>query len=448
MGNANVSRLRCFLETCLVLGAALALPPAMADDARSPLQADAARMEARIDALSRYGLNGNGGSDRVAFSEHDREAREFFADLMRKAGLEVRMDAAANLIGRREGRREDLPPVVFGSHIDTVPNGGKYDGCVGSIGALEAIELLNEHGIMTDHPLEVIVFVDEEGGLTGSRAFIGDLGEEALEVMSHSGRTIRDGIRYLGGDPSRLDEAEHGKGDVAAFLELHIEQGGTLEARDIDIGVVEGIVGIEWWDVIIEGFANHAGTTPMQGRRDAVLAGSKLALAVNEIVNAEEGAQVGTVGRFTAEPGAPNVIPGRAVLSLELRDLSSEKIGRLFSAIEQRAAAIAEDTDTKISFRHLDVAAEPALTDPRIQEIIASAADSLGLSHVRLPSGAGHDAQDMARIAPTGMIFVPSRDGISHAPREFTSAEDMAKGASVLVETILAIDAAAPFNPE
>jgi N-carbamoyl-L-amino-acid hydrolase len=409
-------------------------------DGRAVLHADPQRMQARIEALSGFGLNENGGSDRVAFSEHDREAREYFAGLMREAGLEVRMDAAANLIGRREGRRDDLPPILFGSHIDTVPNGGRYDGCVGSVGALEAIELLNEHGIETEHPLEVIVFTDEEGGLSGSRAFIGDLGEDALAVVSHSGKTIGEGIRYLGGDPARLAEAAHAKDDIAAFLELHIEQGGTLEAGDIDIGVVEGIVGIEWWEVVVEGFANHAGTTPMQGRRDAVLAGSRFALAVNEIVTAEEGRQVGTVGRFTAEPGAPNVIPGRAVLSLELRDLSSAKIWRLFAAIEKRAAAIAEDTGTKISFRHLDVAAEPAPTDARIQAVIASAADALGLSHVRLPSGAGHDAQDMARIAPTGMIFVPSRGGISHAPSEFTSARDMANGASVLVQSILAID--------
>ncbi len=426
----------------LCAGCVAAQAAAEPADKGTVLHADPQRMQARIDALSEFGLNADGGSDRVAFSEHDREAREYFAGLMREAGLEVRMDAAANLIGRREGRRDDLPPILFGSHLDTVPNGGKYDGCVGSVGALEAIELLNEHGIVTEHPLEVIVFTDEEGGLSGSRAFIGDLGEDALDVVSHSGKTIRDGIRYLGGDPARLAEAAHGKGDIAAFLELHIEQGGTLEAGNTDIGVVQGIVGIEWWEVVVEGFANHAGTTPMQGRRDAVLAGSRFALAVNEIVTAEEGRQVGTVGRFTAEPGAPNVIPGRAMLSLELRDLSSGKIWRLFSAIEKRAAVIAEETGTKISFRHLDVAAEPAPTDERIQAIIASAADSLGLSHARLPSGAGHDAQDMARIAPTGMIFVPSRDGISHAPAEFTSAEDMANGASVLVQSILAIDAA------
>lgn len=420
----------------------VAAATAEAGGAREPLQANAGRMQARIEALANYGMNEHGGSDRVAFSEHDVEAREFFAGLMREAGLAVRVDTAGNLIGRRDGRHDDRPPITFGSHLDTVPNGGAYDGIVGSVGALEAIEVLNEHRITTDHPLEVIVFVDEEGGLTGSRAFVGKLGAEALDVVSHSGRTIREGIRYLGGDPARLDEAVHATGDVKAFLELHIEQGGTLEDRGLDIGVVEGIVGIEWWEVVIEGFANHAGTTPMHGRRDAVLAGARFALAVNDVVTAEEGAQVGTVGRFTAEPGAPNVIPGRAVLSLELRDLSSGKIERLYAAIRERAAAIADETGTEISFRHLDVAAEPALTDERIQAIIAAAAESLGYSYTHLPSGAGHDAQDMAQIAPTGMIFVPSRGGISHSPREFTSAEDMARGASVLVQSILAIDEA------
>lgn len=438
-------RLHACLQACALLVGALAAAEAVPQEtgARAPIHASAERMQARIEALSQYGLNENGGSDRVAFSKHDLAAREFFADLMRKAGLEVRTDAAGNLIGRRRGRHDDHPPIMFGSHIDTVPNGGAYDGCVGSVGALEAVELLNEHGITTDHPLEMIVFVDEEGGLTGSRAFVGALEKEALELVSHSGKTIGEGIRYLGGDPARLADAAHEKGDVKAFLELHIEQGGTLESRDIDIGIVEGIVGIEWWEVVIEGFANHAGTTPMKGRRDAVLAGARFALAVNEIVTAEEGAQVGTVGRFAAEPGAPNVIPGRAVLSLELRDLSAEKIQRLYSVIEKRAAAIAKETGTEITFHHLDVSAVPAPTDEGIQDIIASAAGSLGYSSMRLPSGAGHDAQDMARIAPTGMIFVPSRGGISHSPREFTSVEDMAKGASVLVESILAIDRSA-----
>ncbi|QQS42040.1 MAG: M20 family metallo-hydrolase [Acidobacteriota bacterium] len=425
---------RCATATALIL---LFLAPALA---QSPVRADASRMESRIKALSQFGLNANGGSDRVAFSEHDKQGREYIIGLMKNAGLEVRIDAAANIIGRRKGRFDDRKPIVFGSHIDTVPNGGAYDGCVGVIGALEVIELLNENKITTDGPLEVIVFTDEEGGLTGSRAFVGDLGTEAQTVVNNSGKTIAEGIRFLGGDPGRIAEAARKEGDIKAYLELHIEQGGVLESKGLNIGVVEGIVGIEWWEVTIEGFANHAGTTPMKGRRDAVLAGARFALMVNEVVNSLGGAQVGTVGKFVAEPGAPNVIPGKVTLSLELRDLSAERIFRMYNMIEKRAIVIADETGTEINFRHLDVSAIPALTDEGFKSAIEASAKELGLTYQRMPSGAGHDAQDVAKIGPIGMIFVPSRGGISHAPAEFTSAEDMANGASVLLRTILAID--------
>ncbi|MCO6510589.1 MAG: M20 family metallo-hydrolase [Aridibacter famidurans] len=425
---------RCATATALIL---LFLTPTLA---QSPIRADSSRMESRIKELAAFGKNANGGSDRVAFSEFDKQGREYIIGLMKNAGLEVRIDFAGNIVGRRKGESDDLPPIVFGSHIDTVPNGGAYDGCVGVIGAIEVIELLNANKIETRHPLEVVVFTDEEGGLTGSRALIGELGAEALKVKSHSGRTIGEGIGFIGGDPQRLSEIVRKEGEIAAFIELHIEQGGTLENDSTDIGVVEGIVGIEWWEVTIEGFANHAGTTPMKGRRDAVIAGSMFALMVNKVVNSYGGAQVGTVGKFVAEPGAPNVIPGKVTLSLELRDLSAERIFRMYNAIEKRAIEIAGETGTKITFRHLDVSALPALTDERIKSAIEAAAKELGLSFRRMPSGAGHDAQDMAKIAPTGMIFVPSKDGISHSPAEFTSAEDMANGASVLFRTVLAID--------
>ncbi|REJ78570.1 MAG: Zn-dependent hydrolase [Acidobacteria bacterium] len=413
---------------------------AVASSAQSAIIADASRMESRIRALSKVGLNANGGSDRVAFSDHDKRGREYIIGLMKSAGLSVSVDFAGNIIGRRKGRSDELPPIMFGSHIDTVPNGGAYDGCVGVIGALEVIDLLNENKIETQHPLEVVVFVDEEGGLTGSRALIGDLGDEALRVKSQSGKTIGEGISFLGGDPDRLSEMVRKEGDIAAFIELHIEQGGTLESTSTNIGVVEGIVGIEWWEVTIEGFSNHAGTTPMKGRRDAVIAGSMFALMVNKVVNSYSGSQVGTVGRFYAEPGAPNVIPGKVTLSLELRDLSAEKIFRMYSAIEKRAIEIEGETGTDITFRHLDVSALPALTDERIKTAIEASAEGLGLSYKRTPSGAGHDAQDLAKIAPTGMIFVPSKGGISHSPDEYTSAQDMANGASVLLRTVLAID--------
>lgn len=407
---------------------------------QSPIRANAERMESRIQALSQIGLNANGGSDRVAYTDYDKQGREYIIGLMKNAGLEVRVDTAANLIGRRKGKFDQRKPIIFGSHIDTVPNGGAYDGCVGVIGAIEVIERLNEEKIVTDHPLEVVVFTDEEGGLTGSRAFAGQLKPDALTVTNNSGRTIGEGVRFLGGDPDRLGEAVHKPGEYAAYLELHIEQGGILESKRLNIGVVEGIVGIEWWEVTIEGFANHAGTTPMKGRRDAVLAGSRFALMVNEVVNSFEGSQVGTVGKFVAEPGAPNVIPGRAVLSLELRDLSSEKIEKIYDEIVRRALKIAEETGTTISFRHLDVSAVPAITNEEIKSKIEEAAKDLGLSFQRMPSGAGHDAQDMAKIMQIGMIFVPSKGGISHSPKEFTSAQDMANGASVLLNTVLKID--------
>jgi N-carbamoyl-L-amino-acid hydrolase len=399
-------------------------------------------MEDRINKISEFGQSPD-GSRRVAFSDADLAARKYFISLMKTAGLDVKIDFAGNIIGRREGKSNTRAPIMFGSHLDTVPNGGAYDGIVGSVGALEVIEMLNKKKITTNLPLEIVIFSDEEGGLTGSRALVGKLGPDALKIKSHSGKTIEEGIRFLGGDPARLDEMKRKRGDIHAFLELHIEQGGILDAEKLNIGIVQGIVGIEWWDVTIEGLANHAGTTPMKGRRDAVLAGSKFALAVNEIVNSYTGTQVATVGRFRAQPGAPNVIPGKADLSLEIRDLSKEKIWRIFRDIEKRAKDIETATGTKISFDYPDVGAAPAVSNPAITARIQAAAKKLGYSFKSMPSGAGHDAQDMAQISLIGMIFVPSRDGISHSPKEFTSAQDMARGANVLYETILGIDQAA-----
>jgi N-carbamoyl-L-amino-acid hydrolase len=376
----------------------------------------------------------------VAFSDADIQGRAYIISLMREAGLTVRIDAAGNIIGRREGRDPKLPPILFGSHIDSVPNGGNYDGDVGVIGAIECAQVLNEHGLITRHPLEVVVFSDEEGGLVGSRAMIGHLTPDALEVVSHSGKTVREGIRAIGGDPDKLSEAARRQGDIKAFIELHIEQGGTLEAEQINIGVVEGIVGINWWSVTIEGFANHAGTTPMNQRQDALLAAAHLIIAVNRVATSVPGRQVGTVGRITAEPGAPNVIPGRVVLSLELRDLSAEKIQSLFEQIRIEARSIEPKTGATITFAPIDATAVPALTDERVQKVVAESARELGLSYKLMPSGAGHDAQDLARITLTGMIFVPSVGGISHSPKEYTRPEDMANGANVLLQTVLKID--------
>ncbi|MCH8020570.1 Zn-dependent hydrolase [candidate division KSB1 bacterium] len=404
------------------------------------LRANADRIEARILQLSEFGKNPEGGVSRVAFSEADIQGREYIKSLMREAGLKVRIDAAGNILGRKEGLDSNLPPIVFGSHIDSVPGGGNYDGDVGVIGSIECAQVLHENNFTTRHPLEVVVFSDEEGGLVGSRAMIGKLTPDALEVVSHSGKTIREGIRAIGGNPDKLSEALREKKSIKAFIELHIEQGSFLDDKKIEIGVVEGIVGINWWDVTIEGFANHAGTTPMNKRQDAMLAAAHLIVSVNEIATSIPGRQVATVGRIKAEPGAPNVIPGRVVMSLEIRDLSSQKMDLVFEKIQKKANHIAKQTGTKISFSFIDVAAVPAPTDERMRKIIAEAAEDLGLSYQFMPSGAGHDAQDIARITPTGMIFVPSVGGISHSPKEFTEPQGMANGANVLLQAILKID--------
>jgi N-carbamoyl-L-amino-acid hydrolase len=411
-----------------------------AGHAAGEIEGNADRLQQRITELGKFGANPEGGVSRVAFSPADIAGRDYIKKLMRDAGLAVRVDTAGNIIGRREGSNPKLPAIMTGSHIDSVPGGGNYDGDVGVLGAIEIAQLLQEHGVRLRHPLEIVSFTDEEGGLIGSLAMTGRLEPGALDVVSHSGKTIRDGIRAVGGDPDRLGDALRKPGDLKAFIELHIEQGAILDETNVDIGVVEGIVGIHWWDVTIEGVANHAGTTPMDRRRDALLSAAELTLAINRVATSMPGRQVATVGKIRAEPGAPNVIPGRVVLSLEIRDLDAARIQRVYEAVRAEADKIATARQTPISFKELSVASQPAPTDERVRRLIAAAATSLGLSHQAMPSGAGHDAQDMTHIAPTGMIFVPSVGGVSHAPKEYTSPKDMANGVNVLLRTVLAID--------
>ncbi|QBA63744.1 Zn-dependent hydrolase [Muriicola soli] len=403
-------------------------------------QVNQERLEKTLFTLANYGVKENGETNRVAFSDADLAGRAYIISLMQISGLEVSVDYAGNIIGKKVGKDPDLKPIGFGSHIDMVPNGGNYDGCVGSLAAIEVIRTLDEAGIQTEHPLEIFIFSNEEGGVMGSRALVGELNEDALTVVNSTGFSMREGINRLGGNADRVWEVEREEGSLAAFLELHIEQGGILDREQIDIGVVEGIVGIKWWDVNIKGFANHAGTTPMALRKDALISAAKFVLAINKVIKSYEGNQVGTVGKIEAFPGAPNVIPGEVNLSLEIRDLSSEKIKKLFEDIKTQAQVIEEEMETPFTFTPIDATSAPALTDKKIQELIAGAAEEMGLSTKQMQSGAGHDAQDMARITPVGMIFVPSEGGISHSPKEYTSPTDMANGANVLLRTILKLD--------
>lgn len=408
--------------------------------AKAQLKVNQDRLENRIMELAQFGIQENGETERVAFSDADIAAQQWVISQLKGMGLATSVDYAGNVIGKRFGTDTNAAPICFGSHIDRVPNGGNYDGCVGSMAAIEIIETLNENDIATKHPLEVIIFSNEEGSVMGSRAMAGQLNKTAFPIKNSTGYTVAEGIMRLGGDTTKIAEVARKKGEVAAFLELHIEQGGILEKESLDIGIVEGIVGLKWWNVEFAGFANHAGTTPMNARQDALLAASKFIIAVNEVATSFEGAQVATVGRISATPGAPNVIPGKVTTSLEIRDLSSEVIEKVFNAIQKRAADLSAESGVEISIAPLDTTAKPAIMNTSTQNEIEQSINSLGLSFKYMPSGAGHDAQDMAIIAPTGMIFVPSRGGISHSPKEFTSASDMANGANVLLNTILALD--------
>ena len=406
----------------------------------SPLRVNGTRLNAHLEALSKFGRNPQGGVSRLAYSDADRRARQWALSLMRDAGLRTGVDHAGNLVGRRAGQDPTRKPILFGSHIDSVPEGGNYDGDVGSMSAIEVARTLHEHHTVTRHPLEVVIFQNEEGGLVGSRAMSGALDASELTRVSRSGKTIGEGIRFLGGDPSRLGTVRRNKGDIAAYVELHIEQGGILDETKTDIGIVEGIVGILWWDVTIDGVANHAGTTPMDRRHDAMLAAARFTVAVNRIVTSQPGGQVGTVGRISALPGAPNVIPGKVVLSLELRDLDDAKMHALFDEIVAEGVKIGTESGTTFSYRETNVNV-PAPTDPRIRAVIDRSARELGLTTRAMPSGAGHDAQDMARLGPVGMIFIPSVGGISHAPKEFSRPKDIENGANVLLQTLLSLDA-------
>lgn len=406
----------------------------------SALRLNGDRINQQLMALAEFGRNPYGGVSRVAYSEADRQGRAYVMGLMRDAGLDVSVDVAGNILGRRAGSDPARKPLLFGSHIDSVPDGGNYDGDVGVLSSIEVARTLRERGITTRHALEVVVFQNEEGGTVGSRGMVGHLSAADLDLVSNSGKTLRDGIAFLGGDPARLTAPLRRKGDYAAYVELHIEQGGTLEADGIDIGVVEGIVGIGWWDVTIDGFGNHAGTTPMDKRQDALLAAAKYVQMVNRVVTSEAGRQVGTVGRIQAMPGARNVIPGQVQTSLEIRDLDQQKILRLARAIMEEAKRIGAENGTTFTFRE-NYLSTPALMDPSVQRVIESSAKGIGLTARYQPSGAGHDAQYMAQIAPTGMVFCPSAGGISHSPKEYTRPQDVVNGANVLLQTILALDA-------
>jgi N-carbamoyl-L-amino-acid hydrolase len=406
---------------------------------RSPFRVNGERLNATLGQFNSIGRTET-GINRVAYSDLDLAGRKFTLDLFRSAGLEPRIDAAGNILARVAGTSPSLPAILIGSHVDSVTDGGNFDGPVGSFSAIEVARSLREQNVRLKHPLEVVVFQNEEGGTVGSKLMIGALPGEDLEKVARSGKTLREGIGLIGGNVAELARAAKKKGDLHCYIELHIEQGGRLEQAGLKIGVVEGIVGLHWIEVTVDGFANHAGTTPMDQRQDAMLAAAKFTVAVNDAIRAESGRQVATVGRLVPSPNTTNVVPGRVVLTVDLRDLASEKLTWFSSRFEELGREIGGATKTTFTFKRLHDSA-PAMSDARVMQWIDASADGLGLSRQTMPSGAGHDAQEIARIAPMAMIFVPSVGGISHSPKEFTKPEDVVNGANVLMNAVIAADA-------
>lgn len=387
-----------------------------------------------LDTLARIGRGADGGVTRVAYSPADREGRAWVQAQMREAGLTVRTDAAGNTIGFYPGQAS-LPPLALGSHTDTVPNGGRYDGSLGVLGALACVRALHAAGVRLRHPLELINFAAEEAtmseGTVGSQAMVGLLKPKLIHQLAWDGRPVSEHLREAGLDPTAITEARRPAGSLAAYLELHIEQGSSLETADIPIGVVEGIVGIRRYNAGFKGFANHAGTTPMAGRQDALVMAAPFITAVRDL--AVRRGIVGTIGSLRVQPGAPNVIPGYVELDVETRSLRESELDEA----EAELAGLAGQSGAE--WRQVG-RKPPVESDPRLLAALTSACEELGLPYRRMPSGAGHDAMCIAAIAPQAMLFVPSWGGISHSPQEFTSPEQCVNGARVLLAALLKLD--------
>ena len=399
------------------------------------------RLLASLAALAEVGKTEQGGAERLAFSPEDGRGRDLVRSWMEEAGLEIRVDGIGNVIGRRPGESPGLDPILLGSHIDTVGNGGRYDGNLGVLAALEVVRTLDDAGARTKRPLEIGFFSNEEGSryhpdMMGSLVYAGGLSvEDACSLR----RRADDGEEFVLGEELAAigyrGEAPLPGPVPAAYLELHIEQGPLLEAEGIELGAVTGVQGILWEEVTIRGASNHAGTTPMPFRRDSGVVAAEAVLAARRLTGEIPG-QVATVGRASFRPGLTNVVPGEAVFTVDLRNPSPDRLERaereFFSALETAAER------ERVEFERRELARfGPAAFDERIVSLVEDAAAALGKSCRRLPSGAGHDAQMMSRICPAGMIFTPSVKGISHSPYEFTDDASVVAGANALLLSAL-----------
>lgn len=406
----------------------------------SAREINADRLWSRLSELSGIGRSEGGGVTRLSFTEEERAAKDLVTSYMREAGLEVREDAAGNLIGRREGRVEGTPVVLAGSHVDSVRNGGDFDGPLGVLGAVEALQVMGERGVETERPIEVVTFTDEEGarfgfGMIGSRAMAGTLAREDLGRVDKDGVSVAGAMRDSGLDPERVGEAARPEDSVYAYVELHIEQGKILEDSNLPVGVVTGIAGPVWLRFILTGEAAHAGTTPMRLRRDALAAAAAVIGRIEKEAG-RTGTSVGTVGQLDLEPGGINIIPGRVSFSLDLRDIDEEVRDRVEARIAAEVARLCEERGIALETETLQ-RLRPVPCSDLVRGAAGAACEALGLEPFELASGAGHDGMHLAGLCPVGMIFVRSKNGLSHNPDEWSSKEDCADGVEVLYRTLI-----------
>jgi beta-ureidopropionase / N-carbamoyl-L-amino-acid hydrolase len=408
------------------------------------LRVDRDRLSARIDELGRIGRidgpNGEWGNARLALTDADRDGRDLVVTWMRDLGLDVVVDAIGNVVATRAGADPTLAPVMTGSHIDTVGTGGRFDGNLGVLAGLEIVETLDRNGIVTERPLQVAFFTDEEGSrfapdMLGSLVFVGGMAlEEAVDITAaDDGARIGDElarIGYAGSVPCPTARPPH------AYVELHIEQGPVLEAEGTTIGVVESVQGISWTEIVIDGQSAHAGTTPMHLRHDPAYCAAAIATFVRDLTRRLGHDQVGTVGRIELYPNLVNVVASTAVLTVDLRNTDERRLQEAEALLASFLDELAEAEGVGITTRSLS-RFEPVVFDPDLVDVVEATASRLGHSTKRMPSGAGHDAQMLARICPSAMVFTPSVGGLSHNIAEFTHADDIEAGANVLLHVLL-----------
>ncbi len=404
------------------------------------LTINAKRLEERLERLSEIGRIGETGVCRLALSKEDREAVELVKGWFEEAGLKARIDAFGNLIGRMEGRQPDAPILMLGSHIDSQPYGGRFDGTVGVLGALEVVQTLAEQGVVPEMPIEAAAFCDEEGcrfnkGLFGVRGILGQLEEGELERADKQGVTRREALLAFGCDPGGFEASRYPPGRIGAFLEMHIEQGPVLEALGEPVGIVTGISGPLWLTVEFTGFAGHAGSVPMPMRKDALAGAAEVIVALNRLASEDPDAPtVGTVGSLTVFPDSRNIIPEKVRFTVDLRDIDLARRNRKEARLRETIAETAKRHGLTVSITE-DTNSEPRYCAPDIMDVMRKGANKLGLRAPELMSGPFHDSLALSYVCDYGMIFIRCKDGISHNPKEFADYEDVALGAELLYQT-------------